>query len=295
MSTQMGSIPRLLAVASRLEGEGQYNNAKLVRAATESILHQAAFHAAVPFSKDILARELENVAGLLSEEGMSSSLVEAIEAGASALSEDRLPLIHETPNASVCRTCGYVVTEEQEQRCPTCGARRITFKRFLPIYWLEAQDPFSALQSLQHTPTEVSALVDGLSEAQLAQQPEAGGWAIRNIVSHLRDAQGVLSFRLDLMLEQDNPPIESKAVFEWATREEDRPPTTLEIFDTYRNSRQKTIEKLEAISLRDWWRQGRHEEFGTVTILQQVSYFATHEITHLPQIELLRQGLLSSA
>ena len=32
------------------------------------------------------------------------------------------------------------------------------------------------------------------------------------------------------------------------------------------------------------WRSGRHAEFGTVTICQQASYFAMHEITHLPQI-----------
>jgi hypothetical protein len=90
--------------------------------------------------------------------------------------------------------------------------------------------------------------------------PENGGWNIRNAVSHLRDAQGVMEFRIQLMIEQDNPRLESKAVFEWAADEK---------------------------SLKDWWRTGEHEEFGTLTIMQQVSYFATHEITHFPQIEAL--------
>lgn len=288
MNNKMGIMPRLFALASKLEGEGQYNNAKLLRAAAESLLRRAAFHTEVPSSKEALAEELRTAADLFSEANMSSDLTEAIEASASALSEGRLPLIHETPHASVCRTCGHIVLGEPQDRCPTCGARPITFKRFLPVYWLEAFDPFIALRSLKHTPSEVAALINGLTEEQLTRPPEDGGWAIRNIVSHLRDAQGVLSFRLNLILEEDNPPIESKAVFEWATREEDRPPTTLEIFDTYLASRQKTIENLEAIPLRDWWREGRHEEFGTVTIQQQASYFATHEITHLPQIESLR-------
>ncbi len=122
----------------------------------------------------------------------------------------------------------------------------------------------------------------------MSQRPEDGGWAIRNIVSHLRDAQGVLSVRLSLLLEQANPSLESKAIFQWATREEERPPTTQEIFDTYRASRLETIARLESIPLADWWRTGQHEEFGTVTVRQQVSYFASHEITHLPQIEALR-------
>ena len=106
-------------------------------------------------------------------------------------------------------------------------------------------------------------------------------------MSHLRDAQGVLSIRLNLIIEQENSLLESKAVFEWATKEEEHPPTTQEIFDTYRASRQETIARLESIPLSDWWRPGQHEEFGPVTLRQQVSYFASHETTHLPQIELL--------
>ena len=134
--------------------------------------------------------------------------------------------------------------------------------------------------------------IDRVFKWLLDIRQEDGGWAIRNIVSHLRDAQGVLRFRLDLLLEQENPSLESKAVFEWATKEEDQPPTTREIFDLYRASRQETIAKLESIPLRDWWRTGEHEEFGTVTLRQQVSYFGSHEITHLPQIESLRNQLM---
>jgi uncharacterized damage-inducible protein DinB len=153
---------------------------------------------------------------------------------------------------------------------------------------LDALEPFAALETLHQTPLDVAALLAGLSEEALSQPPADGGWAIRNIVSHLRDAEGVLSFRLSLLLEQEHPLLESKAVFEWATKEEEHPPTTQEIFDTYRASRQETIAKLESIPLSDWWRTGQHEEFGPVTLRQQVSYFAAHEITHLPQIELLR-------
>jgi hypothetical protein len=89
------------------------------------------------------------------------------------------------------------------------------------------------------------------------------------------------------MIDQDNPKLESKAVFEWAAREEDRPPTTEEIYKTYYDSRQKVLTKLESLPLRNWWRTGEHEEFGTLTIKQQASYFASHEVTHFPQIESL--------
>ena len=36
-------VPRLLSLAARLEGEGQYNLAKLSRAASEKLLRRAAY------------------------------------------------------------------------------------------------------------------------------------------------------------------------------------------------------------------------------------------------------------
>ncbi len=114
-----------------------------------------------------------------------------------------------------------------------------------------------------------------------------GGWAIRNVISHLRDAQGVLDFRIDLFLKEKNPVLEMKQVWTWAKNEAERPPSTREIFETYLSTRREVIAKLETIPLADWWRTGSHEEFGVVSIKQQASYFASHELTHLPQIERL--------
>lgn len=98
------------------------------------------------------------------------------------------------------------------------GAWSTTFKQFLPVYRLDALDPIAALERLRQTPLDLSVLLEGLSEKALSQPPEDGRWAIRNIVSHLQDAQGVLSFWLSLLLEQENPLLESKAFFEWAIK-----------------------------------------------------------------------------
>lgn len=286
------TLPLLLALAARLEGEGQYNNAKLARAAAEGLARKAAYETQLPPGKEALPGEIKKAAQALSTLGAGEELVKAMLRGAAAMADGRLPLINETPHGHVCRTCGTVILENVSQNCPVCDARPATFKRFLPVYWLENFDPFEALHNLRSTPQKVSALLEGLSESDLNIQPEDGGWAIRNIISHMRDAQGVFSFRVDLLLDQDNPILESKAVFEWATSEVERPPSTGEIFGTYQASRQKVIARLESLPLADWWRSGQHEEFGVVTVMQQASYFATHELTHLPQIQSLRAPLV---
>lgn len=108
-------------------------------------------------------------------------------------------------------------------------------------------------------------------------------------MAHLRDAQGVLEDRVNLILDHNNPVLESKAVFEWARHEGERPPTVREIFETYRASRARTLARVEGLPLAAWWRRGRHEEFGELRLYQQASYFACHELVHFPQFERLRQ------
>jgi predicted Zn-ribbon and HTH transcriptional regulator len=285
---------RLHAIARKLEGEGQYNVAKLARAAADSLLRTAAYPIELPAQKEKLAGEVDGIAARLSDLEMHVDLVESLRAGASAIREGRLPMLEDTPHPFVCRTCGHVELDMPSSNCPRCNAWPRTFQRYLPVYWLDEMDPFEATNYLSQTPDDVMRLINGTREDDMCREVVVGEWSIRNVLAHLRDAQGVLDFRVNLLIEKDNPTIESKAVFEWAKKESERPASSMEIFDTYLASRCKTLETLRGIPLADWWRKGRHEEFGTISIKQQASYFATHELTHLPQIEFLRERLTAS-
>lgn len=287
-ATWQDTLVQLLALAARLEGEGQYNIAKLTRAAADAMSRGAAHQRSVPTDKAELAASIERVADDLAGFGVDQNLSAALRRGAAALSAGRIPLIDETPHPYVCRTCGHLTLGEPVEKCPMCGAWPGTYQRFMPHYWFDALEPFTALEKLRQTPVTVAELLRGLPEAVLSHPADDGGWAIRNTVTHLRDAQEVLDYRLALFLKEEHPILASKAVWTWATSEEERPPTTLEILETYRASRAGTLVKLESMPLADWWRTGAHEEFGVVTLRQQVSYFAAHEITHLPQIASLR-------
>lgn len=277
----------LLSLALRLEGEGQYNLAKIARAAADSLSRRAAWELNQSSDKETLASDIERIAASLDD----ADLQTAFRAGASALTAGRVSLIEQTPHPYVCRTCGHLTLANVPEKCPDCGSWGGTFQWFPPVYWLEALDPAEALERLRQTPLEVTALIEGLSEEALNRPADDGGWAIRNVVSHLRDAQGVLTFRIDLFLKEENPVLEMKQVWTWARDENERPPSTREIFETYLSARRDVIAKLETIPLADWWRTGRHEEFGVVSIKQQVSYFASHELTHLPQIEKLAKPM----
>lgn len=282
------TLLHFLALAVRLEDEGQYNIAKLLRAAADAITRRGAYQRAMLAGNGAQAADVAQAADILANLDVDQSLADALRRGAAALAAGRIPLIGETPHPYVCRTCGHVTLGEPAGNCPTCGAWPSSYQRFMPVYWLDALEPFAALAALRQTPVELAALLAGLSEEDMARSPDDGGWAIRNVVTHLRDAQGVLDFRLDLFLAEEHPLLEMKAVWTWAADEAERPPATREIFAAYQAARANTLRKLGAPPLADWWRTGEHQEFGTVTLRQQVSYFASHEITHLPQIARLR-------
>lgn len=288
------TLIHLFAVALKLEGEGQYNLAKLARATADSLSRRAAYQIEIPTDEDKLATDIQQTVEALSDLNVNANLLTSLKRGAEILAQGQLPLIDVTPHPYVCRTCGHLALDQPPDKCPACGAWADTFQKFMPNYWFDALEPPTATETLRQTPIQVEKLLGGLSESVLNQPPQDGGWAIRNVVSHLRDAQGVLSFRLDLFLKEVHPLLESKAVFAWATNEDARPPSVSEIFETYKTSRRETISKLEHLPLADWWRTGQHQEFGTLSLRQQVSYFASHEITHFPQIDSLRRQFAES-
>ncbi len=283
------TLAHLFSLASRLEGEGQYNLAKLTRAAADSLCRQETYPLNISTDKDKLAADIQQTINGLSSLNVSAELLSALIRGTEFMTQGKLTPITVTPHPYVCRTCGYITLAPPNKPCPVCAAWAETFQKFMPIYWLDALEPPAALERLRQTPLDVEKLLDGLSDVVMNQPPQDGGWAIRNVITHLRDAQGVLDFRMDLFLKETHPILESKAVFAWAKNETEHPPSTREIFDTYHVSRAETLCKLESLPLVDWWRTGEHEEFGTVTLRQQVSYFAAHESTHLSQIQALRR------
>ena len=286
------TLVHLFALASRLEGEGQYNLAKLVRAAADSLCRRETHPLYISTAKDKLTVEVQKAIEALSHLDVSVDLLSAMKQGADFIAQGKLSPITATPHPYVCRACGHLTLTPSAEPCPVCGAWAETFQKFMPNYWFDALDPPAALERLRQTPLDVEKLLDGLSDDVMNQPPQGGGWAIRNVLTHLRDAQGVLDFRMDLFIKETYPILESKAVFAWAKNETERPPSARDIFEAYRVSRTETLRKLESLPLADWWRIGDHEEFGAVTLRQQVSYFAAHEITHLSQIDLLHRQVV---
>jgi hypothetical protein len=257
----MNPLPaRLVALAHALEREGRYNHAKWLRAAAAALVTRDAHSRLLPTDVPTLLAESRSLEVELAAAGLQPDALAPLTLAADRLEAGDLPMYIDAPDPQVCRTCGHL--HDIPETCPVCGAWRRTYQSFRPVWWLEALNPFEALTLMRATPKRIADAIAGLSGEALTRRPVDGGWSLHQVVAHLRDAQDVLAYRVNLMLEEDDPPLIPKAVWAMQGGDAKSAETTAEVLRAYRASRDQTIHTLESITLKDWWRTGRHGEFG---------------------------------
>ena len=278
----------LARLARGLEAGGFYNAAKVCWAAAYSEEIRASLEQGLPMNQEELDQELGVALDYLKTSGAQPELIIALERGRNAVRENRIIPHTEIPDVFVCPKCGEIVLNTEAVDCPSCSAAAITLRRYPPVYFMEPLLPSQALAALASAPCELEDIIQDLNEGQLAQPSRPGEWSIRDALLHLLVSEELLIGRVKKILAEDNPDLQ--AVAAWAL-DENRLLSTQVILNRFRISRQETLKILGEIQPQDWWRTAHHEEFGTVTLLEQVSYFAKHERDHWRQIFLIRQAL----
>lgn len=272
--------PQLISLAAELEREGQYNIAKLLRAAAESMTRREGFDTPPARAVADQAAELRQIAEAIADTP-AGALSESLHRGAAALEDGRVAFIDETPDPRVCRTCGVVRNEPFELRCTHCGAWPSTALRVRPIYWMTETGPEESIDRLRVAPVSMERMLEGHDHTDLVTQQKPGDWSAHQVIEHLHFAQGVLRGRLDLLLAGGNPDLASAEVWKMEGDVDD----TRALFAAYQALRGEIVGILEGVPADAWWNTGDHQEWGVVTLLEQVSYFANHEPTHLSQLE----------
>lgn len=275
-------LGRAAAMSLYCGAEGQINLHKLLEAAIFSIpRRRAAGHAGMTFA------DLAPTIAALRTLGVAPALADALEQGAELARTGGVPMADATPDVFVCRVCGHTALAAAPGRCPTCGAWPATFRRFMGIFNVDNPDPLASLALLAQGPDVVASLIDDLAEEITTQTPAPREWSIQRALQHLVDAQDVFAGRLERMLTQENPPLAVEFVWTRASQIQ----TTRELLADFRRKRTATVARLEDLPMKAWGRTGRHDEFGTVTVLHQAGYFAYHEAFHLADFSVKRRQL----
>ncbi|MDH3249815.1 MAG: hypothetical protein OEQ47_12680, partial [Acidimicrobiia bacterium] len=130
----------LIALAGELEKEGQYNIAKLLRAAATSAVNRSSTKSQVPVAPVDQAEALREIADGLVDSN-ASALAAPLQAAAEALDSGAVPLYVDTPDPFVCRICGFVSLTSDQKRCVECGRWSTAAEPFKAIYGLRASSP----------------------------------------------------------------------------------------------------------------------------------------------------------
>jgi hypothetical protein len=266
----------LIALAGELEKEGQYNVAKLLRAAATSSINRMSTKSQVPVNPEAQADALRDIADGLRDSN-AAALAAPLRSAADALDAGGVPLYSDTPDPFVCRICGFVSLGARDRRCPECGRWGTAAEPFKAIYWLRASSPPEAVALLAAAPATIGAI---LQSGDPTTPGLDGGWSAHQTLEHLHNAQGVFRGRIDQLIAGGEPELESVLVWRMDGAADD----TDALFDAYRNLRSEIVDVLSGVEAGTWWNRGSHEEFGTVTLAEQTSYFANHEPTHLAQL-----------
>lgn len=280
----------LLAAAVRAEGKGQLNIGKLLRASAAAVSRGGAAATGFPADSGGIVEDLHDLSRRLAATDPDGAVAARIAWGAEMVAAGRQSYADRFPDPYVCRRCGTLVQDPPTDCCERCGAHPLTFERFRPVYWLRRYQPREVLERLAGNPALFESAIGSLRAERLNQAASPRAWSAVDVLRHVRAADAVLARRVRLILDEDDPVLEFQPVFDWTDQGVCQPEVAKDIFAAYAASRAGTVHLLESIDVADWRRTGRHEELGRVTLCEQASYFAAHELVHLRQLEQLRRA-----
>ena len=206
----------LCELATRVEGKGQLNIGKILRGAADAIVRREAFEHGLSTDTEEIISGLRTMGARLQAHEVTHDFAPLMDHAAALLQSGEQSYSKDFPNPYVCRRCGEAATEQPPDICSECGAAGETFQEFDPIYWLSEYDPREVMERLAATPKQFERMISGMSEQTANRKLTSGEWSAVEVITHVKDADGVLNQRVKLLLDQDNPSLEFQAVFEWA-------------------------------------------------------------------------------
>jgi uncharacterized damage-inducible protein DinB len=269
-----------------MEAGGYYGVGKLLRALAFSEEVKAAQAAGIPRGAALLA-EFQQIIDALRASGADATILTALERSLQVVQADSTVPYDVIPAVHVSRTSGEVFLGEPPVLTPDYDYQ-LGLRAFLPVWYFESLTPQACLEALQSNPAVFEARIADLTPDQFFIAPAAGEWNMQQLLWHLLQAQELLEVRVQLILTQSHPALDAAAVW---TNQDAGMLSVSELWERYRASRESLVHQLQNIAAADWWRSAWHSEFGPQTLLSQCTYFARHEMSHMPQFGQIRRGI----
>src|SRR5262249_52304873 len=140
------------------------------------------------------------------------------------------------------------------------------------------------VERLQSQAEDITRLMAGLSDQDLARRTVPEKWSVKEVLCHLDRVHEVFDARVAATLPQATPPLpayEPEGDPAFAARVQQPAAQTLSDFLA---RRQALVMRLEELRPADWHRPGRHAEHASYDVHFCVEYLAHPEAHHVSQM-----------
>lgn len=162
--------------------------------------------------------------------------------------------------------------------------------------WLESTDPASLIPSfksvdsvlgvLAATPATLNGFAHRLDQSAWAQKTTADEWCLKEIVSHLRDAEREIhQMQIELFNKQSEPFIPRPDTSVWASQRDYLHEDCIVALQEFNEARRKTLDMIKETTRESsaWNRKARHAIFGPTNFLEVIGFIAEHDRLHIQQ------------
>lgn len=144
-------------------------------------------------------------------------------------------------------------------------------------------DREGAFQILRKTPDTLRELLDGVTVENFSKQ-KAAEWSPRHIVIHLIDVEYAYGFRFRVILAEKNASVSPFNQEDWSKTFTYGDQDATQLIRAFTPIRRVNLELLQTVDPKLFENQGRHPEFGLITVDQMIPHLAAHDLNHLQQI-----------
>jgi hypothetical protein len=163
----------------------------------------------------------------------------------------------------------------------TAAAAAPTYVRAL-LDMLGRRDPAQVLGELLPW---LGERIGGLDDSILRRPEAPGKWSVIEVIQHLADSDLVFSYRLKMILTEDEPPLQGYDQDRWAGELHYRD-TPLDLaLDQLRGLRNANLHVLGHLSPSQLDRVGLHSERGPESVGFLVQLMGGHDLVHQRQID----------
>lgn len=293
---------RNLAGAEKAVAQGQFNVAKVLRAAAHTqrtMAMQAARQVVNELSpQDLLqaiANELEQAPDSPHlNKAAKESLASIIERSLASLENNSDILERDVPIIIMgCYNCGILVEQSQLEICPHCGALAVELAWFGPFYAETAEHlgqltPDEIVTTLAEIPEQVKRAIAGVDDAVLSHKPTVDEWCVKEIMAHMFETDLAFIERVRAILNVDGVPALPRAKPPWKLHEGKGYETfsAEELLTQMQAVRADSLDLVQRLTSQEWVRQGTL--MGSVSsVLDLGTWVANHDKGHLAQIKRL--------